>query len=229
MPFLKKLLRILLRSLGVFIAFVLVLLLCAWLLPKIPVNSDFKQASSGVTIYIESNGVHTDVVVPAKNHLIDWTKHVPYSDFERADSAHSWMAFGWGDKGFYLETPTWDDLKFSTAFKAVFFLSSTAMHVTCKKKVSSNPEHVRKVVITEEQYKKLIAYISDSFDQDASGKFIRIDHPGYSDTDCFYEAKGTYSFLNTCNEWTGNALENADVKVGFWTPLDAGVFEQMNE
>ena len=229
MIFLKRLFRILLRSLLVFIGLVLVFLLCAWLLPKIPVNRDHVQPDSGVTIYIESNGVHTDVVVPARHKLVDWTRLVPYSDFERVDSTYSWVAFGWGDKGFYLETPTWDDLKFSTAFKAVFFLGSTAMHVTYKQYEPRHPERTRRLVITEEQYRKMIAYITNSFEMNASGKFIRIEHPGYSEDDCFYEANGTYSFLNTCNEWTGNALEHADVRVGFWTPFESSVFEQMEE
>jgi uncharacterized protein (TIGR02117 family) len=227
--FLIKIVRILLRSLLVFIGLVLLYLLCVWLLPKIPVNRGFTEPASGVTIYIESNGVHTDVVVPVKHELIDWTSYIPFSDFENAGPSCSWMAFGWGDKGFYLETPTWADLKFSTAFEAVLFLGSTAMHVTCKQAPEDDPEYVRELVITEEQYQKLIAYIIDSFEKDASGKFIRIDHPGYSDRDCFYEAHGTYSFLNTCNEWTGNALEHAGVRVGFWTPLDRSVFEQLGE
>ena len=31
------------------------------------------------------------------------------------------MAFGWGDKGFYLETKSRVELKFSTAFKAALY------------------------------------------------------------------------------------------------------------
>lgn len=228
MLLLKRSFRILLRLALLFIGLVLLYLLCAWLLPKIPVNNDFVQPSSGVVIYIESNGVHTDVVVPVKNEQMDWTKHVPYSDFEQADTTYSWVAFGWGDKGFYLDTPTWADLKFSTAFKAVFFLGSTAMHITCKQDPPQH-ENVRKLVLTQEQYKKLVDYITGSFQKGPDGRFIRIEHPGYSDHDCFYEAHGTYSFLNTCNEWTGNALEQSHVKVGFWTPLDSGVFEQLEE
>lgn len=212
----------------VVIALAILYLLLAWLLPKIPVNRDFVQPASGVTIYIESNGVHTDIVVPVKNKQVSWLQYISYSDFEQVDSTFSWIAFGWGDKGFYLETPTWAELKFTTAFKAVFFLGSTAMHVTCKRTPVLHPR-MRKLVITEEQYVMLAEYIINSFEKDADGNFIRIDHPGYSDHDCFYEAHGTYSFLNTCNEWTGNGLEYSGVRVGFWTPFDRSVFDQLDK
>ena len=41
-----------------------------------------------------------------------------------------YVAFGWGDRGFYLETPTWDDLKYSTVLKALFWHSPAVMHVS---------------------------------------------------------------------------------------------------
>ena len=46
------------------------------------------------------------------------------------DSTAEYLAFGWGDKGFYLDTPEWSDLKASTAFKAAFALGNSAMHTT---------------------------------------------------------------------------------------------------
>ena len=224
---LRKLLRTLLRVLAVIIIFVLTYLLLSFVLSRIPANPDFDQASKGVTIFIESNGVHTDIVVPAKHRLIDWTRLLPYDHFEQADSSFKYVAFGWGDKGFYLETPTWADLKFSTAFEAVFFLGSTAMHVTYKRKPPEEFALARKIVITEKQYQALIDYITSSFETDTTGNFIWIDHQGYNKNDCFYEAHGTYSFVKTCNVWTGKVLKQAGIRVGLWTPFDSSVFNQL--
>ena len=69
---------------------------------------------------------------------------------------------GWGDKGFYLDTPSWADLKFSTAFKAVFGINTAAIHATYYKELKEN-ELCKKIEISKEQYKDLVAYIQKSF------------------------------------------------------------------
>jgi uncharacterized protein (TIGR02117 family) len=99
------------------------------ILSCIPSNRDFIPASNEIEIYILSNGVHTDIVLPAKNECKDWTKEIKIDNTLAKDTSINFMAFGWGDKGFYLETPTWADLKFSTAYKAMFSLSNTAIHI----------------------------------------------------------------------------------------------------
>ena len=40
------------------------------------------------------------------------------------------ISIGWGDKGFYLDTPTWAELKLSTALIAGFGLGNAALHIT---------------------------------------------------------------------------------------------------
>lgn len=69
-------------------------------------------------IYILTNGVHTDIVMPTKSEQIYWNKKIPYKNTIATDSTYQYIAMGWGDKGFYLETPEWSDLKASVAFKA---------------------------------------------------------------------------------------------------------------
>jgi len=59
--------------------------------------------------------------IPTQNEFIDWTTKVSPDD-TKGKKKGDWLAFGWGDKGFYLNTPTWADLKFSTAVKAAFWM-----------------------------------------------------------------------------------------------------------
>src|SRR5262245_2445747 len=42
----------------------------ALILPRIPLHSDWKNPESGIVIYVESNGVHTDFVLPARTATI---------------------------------------------------------------------------------------------------------------------------------------------------------------
>jgi len=228
MKYLKLSLKYTLKSILFLIALILIYLLLAWLLPKIKVNSDYEPQEKGIEIFIASNGVHTDFVVPTKHYLKDWRNDFKPNEFESVDTTFEYVSLGWGDKGFFLNTPTWGDLKFSTAFKAAFFMSSTAMHVTYKKRKPLETTSCKKLILTEEQYSKLIAYISSSFKKEKEAITL-INHPGYNEFDNFYEADGTYSFLKTCNVWTGNGLQHIGIRVGYWTPLESGVMESVFE
>ncbi len=226
MTTLKTSLRYILRFLLGIIAFLLIYLLFAFLLPYLKANSSFKNVSDGIEIYVLSNGVHTDIVMPIKSEYINWNDMLPYSDFKNVNSNFNYIAIGWGDKGFFIDTPTWDDLTFATAFKAAFGLGTTAMHVTYKYKTPKLNDSCKKIIISKEQYLCLIDKISCCF-QLKDGKPILIDHDGYTQQDCFYEANGKYSMFYTCNVWTGQTLKAAGIKIGVWTPLESGIVGQL--
>lgn len=160
-----------------------------------------------VKIYIQSNGVHTDVVVPLINALKDWTKLIDTSDFQLNKNA-TFIAFGWGDKGFFLDTPTWAELRASTALKAIFLPSPCAMHVELKMNEPSEKDNVRGALISKENYLNLADYIENSFEL-RSNKPRRIEGASYWGYDCFYEAKDSYHLFNTCNSWTNGAIKSA--------------------
>ncbi|WP_206733269.1 TIGR02117 family protein [Flavobacterium amnicola] len=219
----KKMLRFFLKLILGFVSFLLVYILGAFLLPKIPVNADVKQEGKTIPIYILSNGVHTDIVLPVKNHLFDWTKNIKYENTIAKDSTAQLIAFGWGDKGFYLETPTWADLKFSTALKAATGLSASAIHATFYKSLKEN-DRCKKIFVSESEYQKLVSFINNSFQLD-SDNFMKIEtNAVYGKHDAFYEAKGKYSVFHTCNTWTNNSLKAANQRAAFWTPTDTGIF-----
>jgi uncharacterized protein (TIGR02117 family) len=193
-------------------------------LPYVRLSPVSEQGDNGIEIYIQSNGIHTDFVMPVKNDLINWNKMLPCSDFDLVDSSFKYIAVGWGDKGFFLGTPTWADFKFSTGFNAAFGLGSTAMHVAYKRNIPKINESCKKLIISKEQYAKLITYILNSFKAD-DRKPILINHAGYTRCDKFYEAKGIYSLFNTCNVWTGDGLRYMETNIGAWTPFQGGIID----
>jgi uncharacterized protein (TIGR02117 family) len=198
-------------------------LLTAFCLSRITINKDVKP-SDDVTVYIKTNGVHTDLVVPVKHPGMDWSKQVKYSNTELNDSSMNWLAFGWGDKGFYLQTPTWADLKFSVAFNATFGLSTSAIHATFYKSLTES-ESCKKINISEEQYQALTKYLLDSFQKDSTGQVKYINTTAnYSNTDAFYKATGKYSLFRTCNTWANTGLKISGQKCCFWTAFDTGIF-----
>src|SRR4051812_34189517 len=84
----------------------------------IAVNNDYKVPAEGIKMAVVSNGIHCDILVPVKSEMCDWRKSFSYSNVKYADSTYQYISFGWGDKGFYIGTPRWEDLKTSTALKA---------------------------------------------------------------------------------------------------------------
>ena len=202
---------------------VVLYILCAYLFSKITIDKEVNSKAQ-VTIYIKTNGVHTDIVMPTVNEQMDWSQQIKFLNTKTADSSSVYLGMGWGDKGFYLETPTWGDLTAKVAFNAMFGLGSTAIHATYYSKITEN-DSCKKIQISKQQYARLINYITNSFQKDTSGNFINIKtKANYSTTDAFYEAKGKYSLFKTCNTWANSALKSCGQKCCFWTALDKGIF-----
>ncbi|NDI98804.1 TIGR02117 family protein [Flavobacterium sp. LaA7.5] len=218
---LKKILRYTARIvLGLF-TFIMLYTAGAYILSNITVNSS-KSEGNDVSIYIHTNGAHTDIIVPVKNNTKDWTADILFTHTKAQDSLARYIAFGWGDKEFYLNTPQWSDLKAGTAFRAAFHLGTSAIHTRFYTAVQED-ENCIKVNISTENYQRLVEYISDSFAYDAHNKVQWIAHRGYGDHDAFYDAKRKYSLFYTCNTWTNNALKAANQKAAVWTPYDKGI------
>lgn len=225
-PLLRKSLKILLRTFGFILLFIITYIISAYTLSWIPVNPSFTQCErDAIEIYIITNGVHTDIVLPIKNELKDWSQNVNPANTKSGSVRANFVAFGWGDKGFFLNTPTWGDLKFSTAFNAMFFLSTTAMHVSFYESMRESV-FCRKICISKESYLKLINYINKSFAADTSGNFKLIKGASYGQHDSFYDANGTYSLFFTCNTWANSGLKAADLKACLWTPFDKAIFKK---
>jgi uncharacterized protein (TIGR02117 family) len=221
---LKKIFKYIAFTLLSIIVFFGLYLLSAYVLSRMGTERE-ASTSDEVSIYILTNGVHTDLVLPIKNKQADWSQEVKFENTVGKDTTFNFVAFGWGDKGFYLETPTWADLKASTAFKAAFALSSAAIHATFYKTMTEADDCV-KINISEEQYVRLIKYIQDSFELKENHVVSISTNAVYGKTDAFYEAKGSYSLFHSCNTWANNGLKACGQKASVWTPFDTGIFYQ---
>lgn len=226
LPRWRRWLRVLLRAILWFVGLLLTYFALAFGLGRVPVNAGWKPPANGVEIYVCSNGVHTDLVLPLRRPNFDWSTRVPLEHFRAADPGASWVEIGWGDRGFYLEAATWADVRVTTILKALTSLGGSVMHVTRTYQPGEDDRCVR-VLLTEEQYAQLATFVERSFARDGAGHFVPIRGRGYWGSDTFYEAVGSYSLLYTCNSWTSEALKLAGVRSGLWTPLVDGVMAHL--
>lgn len=184
----------------------------------VPVNGAWQPPERGVRIFVEDNGVHTGIVVPAVAAGFDWRGVVRPQDIaDPRHTAHGWIAFGWGDAGFYRNTPRWADLRPATALGAIFGGGPTVLHVEHIGRPTRSAR-VRSLLLRPAEYRRLAGYIRASF---AEGPPASVH--GYGAHDAFYAARGRYGVFRTCNEWTGGALRHAGVRMGAWTPLPPSV------
>jgi uncharacterized protein (TIGR02117 family) len=147
------------------------------------------------------------------------------ADTESGDSSALHVAFGWGDRTFYVRTRTWDNLSPGVAFNALFCSGSAAMHVTFYSRLEES-ESCRKIRISRSSYLKLVQYVRASFSLDGLSKPRQIAGAHYWSNDSFYEAEGTFSLFFTCNTWANSGLKAAGMEACLWTPFYHGIFRK---
>ena len=193
-----------LKALLVFGAVALCYLAAALVGSGIAANRDWKPPAQGVTIYVADNGVHTDLVRP--EHFAD-----------PAQAVQPMLMFGWGDRDFYLNTPTWWDMNPFRVARALAGMGPTVVHVSAVPEPRPSTK-IRALTLRAEEYARLVAYVRATF---AAGPPAK----GYGGHDAFYAARGGYNALRTCNEWSAGGLRVAGVRMGAWTPFAFGVMQ----
>lgn len=194
-------------------------LLILFIVPAlIPIGSSDPKPE--MEIYLISNEIHTDIVLPVKNQVFDWETFLNPNDFKNRPV--KWIEFGWGDRRFYFEMPTWNKFTFSLAADALFTPDTAVMHVNYLDDLPVNYTSARKITVSYETYKKIVDAVKKSFVL-KNGKPILIPGKSYSETDNFYEGVGEFSLMRTCNVWTSEILSEADLRHPLWSPTKYGL------
>ncbi|MGZ9059249.1 MAG: TIGR02117 family protein [Burkholderiaceae bacterium] len=221
----------LLRAVGWLVAALIIIaatyVTAAIALGAIPVNSSFEESPGGISIYVRTNGVHAELVLPTRAPGVDWSAEHPPAHMRSLAEPLEWIAFGWGDRGFFAHTPTWAQLRPGTALMALSGLGPGAMHVEYIE--SPRAYKAREIKVSAEQYARLVAFIRASFQRDTAGRPHRTNLSGYFSTDAFYEASSGYKFWVTCNDWVRKALREAGVRAPVWAPFDTALFYQLQK
>lgn len=203
MPTLGKFLKRLLLSL----ILLPLLYLCAALAAHlITVRSDVPppEAGEAATVYLLSNGVHTNIAVPVRNSHFDWAGYLKRPDLAQAP----YLYIGWGSRTFYTQVPEWRDLTVRHAFTALAF-DRSALQVLPGHAPPPSP-HSRVLHLSAAQYRLLAADLAAQF---AATRPLA-GHPD------FYPARGRYQPRQTCNEWIRQRLYPIGIPVPLWSPFD---------
>src|SRR3546814_441997 len=180
--------RPLLKGLGALVLVPLLYFLAVAIGGTLTANADWREPDEGVTLFIRTNGVHTWIMVPTVTAEMDWRPLAPASHIKEPRLAGTYLAFGFGNRDFYLTTPTWADLTFKTAFAAAIGGGPSLIHVDHETDPVED-EYTRRMVVTPEQYRRLARYIRESFQLDEAGRSMPLIGRGYGWSDVFYESR----------------------------------------
>jgi uncharacterized protein (TIGR02117 family) len=171
------------------------------------INNATTKDNLRYAVYAVSNGWHVGIIVPAGriNVLLPELKN----RFDRAavesGGAH-YYEIGWGDQGFYEAK----EITTLMAVQAMFNSPGSVMHVVAvhhpAKAFAKN--QITKFCLNDAQLTNLETFIVNSFAKNATGNIIS-RRPGLYGDSQFYNAAGTYHFLNSCNTWAAKALRSA--------------------
>lgn len=215
----KRALRIAGKALAWLALAAMLFVLAGWVGSSIPRNRDWTEPDHGVSIMVETNGIHTAIVMPLVTPYKDWRADFPTADVRGPPRPYTHVSVSWGEREVFLDTPGWKDLSLLTAFRAATG-GDGLLHVAHYVRPAPSAT-ARTVRLRPEEYGRLVAAIEAQVLPPAQ----RRSYAGYENWDVFYSAPGRYHLGNTCNQWISDTLAAAGIKTGLWTPFAGGVMK----
>lgn len=206
----------LLRIAGFGAVLVAVIVVLGTLLPR-PIFGGSQPNAGPRHILVLTNPIHTDIAVPIDAQTLAAFDFLLAEGLPLEAAGARYLVFGWGSRAFYLQTPTWSELKAGPLATALT-LDDSAMHVDVTGDIDPNHPAVQRFDVGDAGFAAMIDFISASFQRDGTD-VLRIAGAGYGANDAFFEANGRFTALLGCNTWTAAALRQAGLTTGWWNPL----------
>lgn len=183
----------------------------------------------GIRIAVCGTETHTDLVLPARTTIsdteIDWPAVLPPPAYTSQPA--NFVTIGWGQKEFFLSTPTWGDLRLATALRAMVGAPSV-LRIYYESALPSQSPWCRHMVISPVRYGDLARYIRREILADSVGRAIPVAPPTAGDQDVvFYEGRSLFHAFKTCNTWVLGGVKTAGLPAPLWTPLAYFIFRHL--
>ena len=172
--------------------------------PSLKVSDSF-SLSSDKEIFLIKQRWHTAIVLQTSD--IDSIIFPIINQFRE----YKMIDIGWGDEEFY----QYPDFDWELAFKALFVPTPSTLRVEgisiSRELYFDLSEIVLKLIVTDEQFVKILKYIDDTFYRKENQEILLSSKAGGQII--FYAAKGEYHLFNTCNTWLAKCLNNAGLNI----------------
>ncbi|MDR7029490.1 TIGR02117 family protein [Rhizobium rosettiformans] len=196
----------------------IILVALGTLLPR-PLNPRAEASLGGETaeILLLANPIHTDIALPVDDEVRAAFADLVPGGLPLDMPGVDYLIIGWGGRSFYIETPTWGDIRPLPVFRALT-VDRSVLHASVAGPLDLQHPSVRRIAITEERRRRMITEIRGSFLRE-DGMPIAVPGAAYGLDDAFFEARGAFNALVGCNTWTAAMLRSAGIRTGWWTPM----------
>jgi hypothetical protein len=163
----------------------------------------FLEKQTGrINLFVIKDNIHSDLVFESKY----------WQGLFNTDKKY--VIIGWGDRKIFLETSSWDKLKFFDFIKAFFGLNKTVVRVEYVDELPKNKK-IKKYKINKSKLSVLKNYVLGSIDNFKKIKKIKT----YYQKGDFYSSSLKYSCIYTCNNWINIGLRKINLSNKIWCPI----------
>lgn len=194
------------------------------LLPR-PLWRDGEVEPPSRRILVLQNPIHTDIAIPLTADVRERFAFLQSAGIPVENPAAEWLVVGWGGRAFYLETPTWSDLKLRPVLKALT-VDNSVLHIDVTGEMPEPHPSIAGFEVGEQGFQRMLSFVEMTFRGDRMPP-APIDGVSYGRTDRFFEADGTFNAMVGCNVWTAKALREAGLRTGWWNPLPVALMLSM--
>lgn len=169
-------------------------------------------------VLLRTNGLHTDIAIPATAFVRRRLAFLKPVGIPVDAPALTHILVGWGSEGFYPDNARPYRIGPLDLVHAVIGDDSVLRFAPLHMPAGAwSGRHI--VPVSDAGLEALVAYVEETLERDSTGGYVPLDHPGITRRDHFFEARPTFAALAGCNVWVSEALAQAGVPNGCWTPL----------
>lgn len=217
----------LLRSTGIVLSAVAVIVVAALVagmfVPRPLRAPQADGTADGREILLLGDVIHTDIALPADPDVLERFAFLAHDGLPLDEPGLRWILAGWGSRSFYIETPTWADLRAGPTLRA-FTLDSSALHLELAGEIDPSAGNVQRIRLDEDAFQRVLDGVLSTLDTDGQGDARLIESAAYGYFDQFYEAEGAFNAVFAgCNQWAGEILREGGLRTGWWMPLPSNL------
>lgn len=189
--------------------------------PQTGTGFSINHSSNDLSIFLIKQRWHTGIILKRANidtSIFPEVKNLPNTEF---------LDIGWGDKKFYLH-PGFD---YELAFKALFYPTPSALRIEAVDSINKYIKYsdiTTEIKISKNSFDNLCEYIAKAFYKNYNNKSILITERNNGRIK-YYEANGSYLFLNTCNTWIAKGLQKAGFIISNNIIITEQIFKEMQK
>ena len=197
-------------------------------LTAIPVNLSYTPPEEGTVAYVISNDAHTSLCLPVRTKYTDWLEFIGLPEERFGDTGDLYAFFGWGDREFFVRTPTWADLTLNTALESLFWPTDGAMLISFFRGPFIENRLQARLLLGDGELRTIEGYIKESFLLAPGGgpEELAVEEEilrKWGRNEFFYLARYSYHLFFTCNNWTNRGLKRAGIRTALWAPFERSV------